>query len=113
MDDGRTRQGRLNRSSCAGRATIGQVDGRNCRADRGVVDGSGLGQEVVPGDYAIAYHLLKAWAMDGFTFETDREHTYVHMASASHMLLGWAAAGAAFAATALILRKWSEIRRHT
>ena len=83
------------------------------RADRGVVDGSGSGQEVVPGDYAIAYHLLKAWAIDGFTFETGREHKHAHIAPASHMLVRWAAAGAAFAATAFILLKCSRNQRHT
>eukprot|EP00937_MAST-01D_sp_MAST-1D-sp2_P003002 g3002.t1 len=43
----------------------GDVRAMLARAERGITDGDGAGAEVVPGEYAIAHTLMRAWAVEG------------------------------------------------
>ena len=79
------------------------------RAEQGVVDG-----DVVPGEYAIAYHLIRAWAVEGFAFEkkgvtgstplSQRPRPQLQEAAAKSSLVAGAAVGVAatFAALAVL-----------
>ena len=74
------------------------------RAKAGLMNGGEGSGEVVPGEYAIAHHLIKAW-VDGFSFEAP---TSIAPAAWSHLLT--AAAGVlAGAAVALFGKSRSSL----